>query len=148
MMKNMVSISQLTKASEKSLAAINHLLPQLSEKETPLSLRDLKKILEQKDFFLFVAREGGKIIGMASMYITKLVSGIDANIDDVVVDEAYRGKGVGRSLMETLIERAGKEEAAYVDLTSKPWRVAANELYHTLGFEKRQTNVYRLTIAK
>lgn len=144
----MITISQLKRADKKILASINHLLPQLSEKERPLSLRELEKIFEQKDFFLFVAREREEIRGMASMYITKLISGIDANIDDVVVDEAHRGKGIGKSLMEKLMAMAKKKGAAYIDLTSKPQRIAANELYKRLGFKRRETNVWRLTIAK
>lgn len=147
-MRRMVYIDQLKEANQRDLGIINNLLRQLSEKESPLSRGDLKEILEQKRFFLFVAREERKIIGMASMYIVRLASGVDANIDDVVVDEQYRGKGIGRLLMGTLIEKAKKEGAAYIDLTSKPERIAANELYRSLGFKKRQTNVWRFTIAK
>lgn len=144
----MIKIFRLKNADKKILASLNRLLPQLSEKERPISLRELEKIFEQKNFFLFVAREKEEIVGMASMYITKLISGIDANIDDVVVDEHYRGKGIGKSLMEKLMATAKKKGAAYIDLTSKPQRIAANELYKRLGFKRRDTNVWRLTIAK
>jgi ribosomal protein S18 acetylase RimI-like enzyme len=63
----------------------------------------------------------------------------------VVVDESARGRGVGEALTLRAIDMAGEENAKTVDLTSRPSREAANRLYQRLGFERRDTNVYRYT---
>ncbi|MEK7060924.1 MAG: GNAT family N-acetyltransferase, partial [Patescibacteria group bacterium] len=63
---------------------------------------------------------------------------------DIVVDEEYRGKGIGTKLITAAINQARKEGVKHIDFTSRPQRVAANRLYQRLGFKKRETNVYRL----
>jgi len=67
-------------------------------------------------------------------------------IEDVVVDKNYRGKGIGRKLTEMLIKEAKKRKADCVELTSNPKRAEANAMYESMGFEKRETNCYRLNL--
>jgi ribosomal protein S18 acetylase RimI-like enzyme len=64
-------------------------------------------------------------------------------IEDVVVDDSVRGQGVGEALNRCALEMARLRGARTVDLTSRPSRDAANRLYRRLGFEPRETNVYR-----
>jgi len=85
---------------------------------------------------------------MGTMYIVRTLSASKACIEDVVVDEQSRGKGVGKFITQKLIELAKQQNVRYIDLTSKPERVAANELYKKLGFELRHTNAHRLYISK
>ena len=80
---------------------------------------------------------------MLSLVVFGIPTGIKAWVEDVVVDDGARGKGVGKSLMRHAMEQAKKLGAKTVDLTSRPSREAANKLYQSLGFETRQTNVYR-----
>jgi ribosomal protein S18 acetylase RimI-like enzyme len=76
----------------------------------------------------------------------RIPAGIRARIEDVVVMEEARGKGVGKLLMKHALEVASKKGATGVDLTSHASRVAANGLYKRLGFEIRTTNVYRYSL--
>lgn len=142
----MITITQLKTASKKELADINHLLPQLSVEALPFSFGDLKNILSQKNLLFLTARDEGRIIGMGLLFLFRKSQGLSAAIENVVVDESYRGKGIGKLLTEKLIASAKKRKAEYIDLTSKPERTAANNLYKSLGFELRNTNAYRLNL--
>jgi ribosomal protein S18 acetylase RimI-like enzyme len=75
----------------------------------------------------------------------RLPTGLKAWIEDVVVDQRFRGRGIGADLSLAGLRRAEAEGAATVDLTSRPSREAANRLYQRLGFVQRETNVYRYT---
>jgi len=81
-----------------------------------------------------------------TLALFRIPTGLRAWIEDVVVDEAARGRGVGEALNRAAIERARGEGATTVDLTSRPSREAANRLYQRLGFQERPTNVYRLDL--
>jgi ribosomal protein S18 acetylase RimI-like enzyme len=70
-----------------------------------------------------------------------------AYLDDLIVDEAFRGHGLGSKLLQKAISLAKEKDAAYVDFTSRPRRIAGNTLYEKLGFKKRDTNVYRLILS-
>lgn len=87
-----------------------------------------------------------KIVGMLTLVIFRIPSGVRAWIEDVAVDTEMRGNGVGAALVRRAIEIARRSGAGTVDLTSRPSREAANRLYRRLGFEQRSTNVYRYTI--
>ena len=88
------------------------------------------------------AKEGDDIHGMLSLVVFGIPTGTKAWVEDAVVDDGARGKG-GKSLMRHAMEQAKKLGAKTLDLTSRPSREAANKLYQSLGFETRQTNVYR-----
>ena len=92
---------------------------------------------------LLVAVEDGTILGALTLVTFRIPTGLRAWIEDVVVDDAARGKGVGAALNNRAIELAAEHGARTVDLTSRPSREAANRLYQRLGFERRETNVYR-----
>ena len=90
-----------------------------------------------------MCRDETGILGTLALILFRIPTGIRAWIEDVIVDEAARGKGVGRILNEAAIEHAFAEGAITVDLTSRPSREAANRLYNRMGFVPRDTNVYR-----
>ncbi|MBI3335705.1 MAG: GNAT family N-acetyltransferase [Candidatus Portnoybacteria bacterium] len=142
----MIKISQLKKANNETLDDINRLLPQLSEKAKFFSLKELRGIANQKHIVFLAAKDGEHIIGMGLLYMMRKEIGLCATIEDVVVDERYRGKGIGKALMERLITEAKNRKVLHIDLTSRPEREEANEFYKKLGFERRNTNVYRLTL--
>jgi phosphinothricin acetyltransferase len=68
--------------------------------------------------------------------------GIIGTIEDVVVSSDYRGQGLGRKLMENLINIARKEKLISLNLTSSPKRVAARNLYQSLGFNLSDTGIF------
>jgi ribosomal protein S18 acetylase RimI-like enzyme len=94
---------------------------------------------------LLLAREplGGAIIGALTIAVFRIPTGVRAWIEDVVVDESARGRGVGESLTREAIRYANERGARTVDLTSRPSRAAANRLYQRVGFVERETRVYR-----
>ena len=141
----MADIVRLTSADEKACADINALLLQIN-KESSCTLEHLKNLAGNPNTELLVAREGGSIVGMATLVFVVKPAGIVADLEDVVVDESMRGKGVGRALCEKAIESARSRGVRAIRLTSRPERVAANKLYQKLGFERKETNVYRLKL--
>lgn len=131
--------------SPEDYLAIDRLLAQLStRKRPPTNSRDLAHALNE-GMKLYVCRnDDGSIIGMASIVFVHTVSGSKGLVEDVVVDDAHQRKGIARALMQKLIFEAQMQSLRYVDLTSGPDRVAANTLYLSLGFVRRETNVFRL----
>jgi len=95
---------------------------------------------------LFVARGDGDIVGMLTLAAFQIPTGVRAWIEDVVVDGTARGSGVAAALVQAALERSAELGARTVDLTSRPDREAANRLYLRMGFEVRQTNIYRRTL--
>jgi ribosomal protein S18 acetylase RimI-like enzyme len=95
---------------------------------------------------VLVARVDGRIAGTLTLVVFRIPTGVRAWIEDVVVDDSARGHGVGEALNNTAIDRAREKGAKTVDLTSRPSREAANRLYQRIGFEARETNVYRYDV--
>ena len=139
-----IKIKQLTTASQDVLNRINSLLPVLSEDMPLLTYDKLVEIINSDNITIFVAEENGEIVGMMTFVTYRIPSGLKAWIEDVVVDNSKQGKGIGRALIEKAIEYANQLNILKVDLTTAPFRVAANALYQKIGFIKRETNVYRL----
>ena len=144
----MSELVQLTKeeASEQAVSDINKLLPQLSEKTPPITLERLKNITGEWSVELWVARDDNRIVGIATLVILVVPEGIKGRIEDVVVDQSERGKGLGSSLMKKLFERAKIRGANALELSSRAKRTEANKLYEKMGMEKAETNVYRLKL--
>ena len=140
---SMIEISELTEADEETLSSVNHLLPQLSGSAQLIALDRLQALAASECTRLYLAKEGDHIHGMLSLVVFGIPTGTKAWVEDVVVDDGVRGKGVGKSLMRHAIEQAQQLGAKAVDLTSRPSRETANKLYQSLGFETRETNVYR-----
>lgn len=132
------------KMIEGIIERINELLGQLSEKARKLAKEDLKRIFSQPGFYLVVIFNGKKLVGMASIHFRETLMHKVGIIEDVVVDESYRGCKLGEKLNKILIEEAKKRGVEYIELTSKPQRKIANILYKKLGFKKPKTNYLRL----
>lgn len=142
----MITIEEATSASPELVAAIQRLLPQLSGSARPPGEPELAAIVDSDASILFVARDGDAIVGSLTLVVFAIPTGTRAWIEDVVVDETARGKGVGAALNAAALARAAAEGAKTVDLSSRPSREAANRLYQRLGFLPRDTNVYRFEI--
>jgi len=138
-----MKIEELTNFSAQALDAINGLLPQLSPSVVVLEESDLRNIVDSESTKLFLAIDEDGVFGMLSLVLFRIPTGRKAWVEDVVVDEKARGRGVGKLLTEHAIQVAREHGAHSVDLTSRPSREAANALYQRVGFEQRETNVYR-----
>ncbi len=124
--------------------ALARLLPQLSS-ATPPDAAALATIMSAGST-LFVARVDGTIVGSLTLVLYRIPTGLKAWIEDVVVDEAARGHGVGAALNLAALDEARRRGAKAVSLTSRPSRAAANRLYQRIGFSARDTNVYRFSL--
>jgi ribosomal protein S18 acetylase RimI-like enzyme len=129
-------------------AAVAALIPQLSSSAPPTALSELQRIIEDPATTLLLARQGDRVVGMLTLAVFTVPTGVRAWIEDVVVDDGARGAGVASALVESALEHADRQGARTVDLTSRPQREAANRLYVRLGFERRETNVYRRTLGQ
>ena len=129
--------------------AFARLVPQLSRSSPPPGAEALAAIVDSPACTLLVALDDrGTVAGSLTLVVFPIPTGTRAWIEDVVVDEAARGAGVGAALNEAALEHARALGAKTVDLTSRPSREAANRLYQRLGFEPRETNVYRYTLTQ
>ena len=142
-----MKIEELTDFSITALDAINGLLPQLSPSVVALDESDLRNIVDSESTKLFLAIDEDGVFGMLSLVLFRIPTGRKAWVEDVVVDEKARGRGVGKLLTEHAIQVAREHGAHSLDLTSRPSRAAANALYQRVGFEQRETNVYRFNIS-
>jgi ribosomal protein S18 acetylase RimI-like enzyme len=138
-----VTVEEATEVSDELVEAFARLIPQLSRSAPPTGRSELDEIVRSPAAVLLVARDGGAIVGSLTLVLFRIPTAMRAWIEDVVVDETARGKGVGEALNREALRVAGERGAATVDLTSRPSRKAANRLYQRLGFELRETNVYR-----
>src|SRR5690606_17891072 len=136
-----MEIAEITEYSDNVLSALNELIPQLSTSAKPLDDLTLKNIINHPGTHLLMAVEKGSYFGSLSLVVFPIPTGIRAWIEDVVVSEEARGKGVGELLLNHAVNLARSLGAGTVDLTSRPSRVAANELYKKVGFVRRETNV-------
>ena len=138
-----IQVAPVMSASADVLAACHRLIPQLSASSAPVSAQELEELIESDTTVLFAARSGQEIVGLLTLAIFRIPTGVRAWIEDVVVENQARGKGVGEALNRAALAEAERRGAKTVDLTSRPSREAANRLYQRLGFKQRDTNVYR-----
>lgn len=142
-----VSVSEAHEVDLDLISAFGRLIPQLSKSSPPPDADQLAEMLAHPGTTVFVARsdDDGIIVGTLTLVVFRIPTGLRAWIEDVVVDESARG-GVGAALTNAALAKAGELECKTVELTSRPSREAANHLYLKLGFEVRETNVYRYSL--
>jgi len=144
-----VRIESATEVTAELVSAFELLIPQLSSSNPPPPADDLQAIIDAPDSVLLIARDdrdGGRIVGSLTLAMFRIPTGLRAWIEDVVVDSATRGRGIGDKLNRVALDIARERGATTVDLTSRPTREAANRLYKRIGFEQRETNVYRFKL--
>ena len=141
----MIAVEVAASADPDLVEAVAHLVPQLSRSAPAPTAADLQHIIDDPATTLFVARDGGRTVGMLTLAVFSLPTGVRAWVEDVVTDADARGAGVASALVQAALAHAHACNARTVDLTSRPDREAANRLYVRLGFAPRHTNVYRFT---
>ncbi len=138
-------IRELHNYTQEEYENLRQLMSELSDR-LDLTQIDLMKVVKDPNSHLYVMTDDGKIIGCATLCVFYSPSGTKASIEDVVLASAYRGRRLGWQLVEHLLEEAKEFAPIEIQLTSKPVRVVANQLYQSLGFERKETNCYRMKI--
>jgi len=144
-----VLIEEVQVVDDELVAAFELLIPQLSRSNPPPPASELQQIVDAPDSVLLIARDerdANRIVGSLTLAMFRIPTGYRAWIEDVVVDSDVRGRGIGDKLNRVALDRAREAGAKTVDLTSRPSREAANRLYQRIGFEPRETNVYRFAL--
>lgn len=138
-----IVVERLDGMTDEVAQALIRLLPQLSRSATGIDRAQLTTLVEHQANTVLIARLEGRIVGSLTLVVFPLLTGVRAWIEDVVVDEQARGHGVGRELTVEAVRLANAMGARTIDLTSRPAREAAHRLYQGVGFEVRDTSVYR-----
>jgi ribosomal protein S18 acetylase RimI-like enzyme len=138
-----VQVSVATEATPELVEAFSRLIPQLSKSSPPPTAAEVAEMVASEACDVLIATEGDVILGTLTLVTFRIPTGVRSWIEDVVVDEAGRGKGVGDALNRFALDVARSKGAKTVDLTSRPSREAANRLYRRIGFVERETNIYR-----
>jgi ribosomal protein S18 acetylase RimI-like enzyme len=142
-----VDVEVMQEPTSEVVEALGRLLPQLSSSAPPLDAAALSDIASGAASTVLLARSDGQIVGTTTLVIFRIPTGVRAGIEDVVVDEAARGRRVGEALTREALRIATKAGARTVDLTTRPSREAAGRLYERVGFERRDSRLYRYTLS-
>jgi ribosomal protein S18 acetylase RimI-like enzyme len=139
-----ILVEEAKAVTPELVTAFRQLTPQLSRTAPAPGGTELAEMVRSPATVLLMARDTEKgFVGSLTLVLFRIPTGVRAWIEDVVVDEASRGRGVAEMLCREALNRASAAGARTVDLTSRPSREAANRLYVRLGFVERETNVYR-----
>lgn len=139
-----IRVEVCRRVTDDLVEAMNRLIPQLSSSGVPPSRTDLEDIVASPACTLLLAiDQNSRIVGCLTLVVYRIPTGVRSRIEDVVVDDSMRGKRIAELLSVEALEQARNAGARNVDLTSRPARVAANRLYTRMGFELRESNVYR-----
>lgn len=141
-----ITTGRLGYIEEADAQRINELLPQLSSSIRPQAAARLNTVVNSESNRVYVARDDGVIVGVMILVVVEIFAGTKCWIEDVVVDERHRGRGIAKRLMKQAMSEA--PFGAKIDLTSKPERTEAHGLYRSLDFEQRTTVVFRYTPGK
>ena len=142
-------IEQVSRLTDEVFDAVRRLVPFLGTHKPIPSWDDLTLLLDSGTSTLLVARfpaSDSPIVGMLTIALYRVPTGGRSIVEDLVVDEQFRGRGIAKALLQSAIDIAREAGANGVALTSNPQRVEANWLYLSMGFQKRETNAYFLPL--
>ena len=143
----MPTVEEVFGVTDELVEAFDRLVPQLSSSSLPPTSEQLEAIVTAEDTHVLMARDDdGRFVGTTTLVVFRIPTGVRALIEDVVVDAACAGRGISYDIARHAIDLARRHGAKTVDLTSRPSRAAANHVYQKLGFELRDTNVYRFAL--
>ncbi|MDQ5913749.1 MAG: hypothetical protein QG623_368 [Patescibacteria group bacterium] len=141
-----MQVLELKESSQKVLKAFSQLLPQVTSHRGDL-VKNLPLILNNPNSAIFIVKnDTEEIVGLAIVNLYQKAYYLEGRLDDVVIDKDSRGQGLSKSLVQATIEWAKSKGAESIELASRPARVEANNLYKSLGFQHRETNVFKLNL--
>ena len=135
-------IIEVTEFSNEYMEVVRKFISVLTTEPHQFTEEYFREILDSGNSHLFLLEDDNQIAGMLTVGIYRSPTCVKAWIEDVVVDEAYRGKGLGSLLTQHAINFAKSQHVDLLMLTSNPSRTAANKLYQSIGFKQKLTNVY------
>lgn len=138
-------VEELNTFSPSDLADLDALMHELSASSF-CNEQLLMNALNDENVHVYVIQDEGHIVATGTLCIKHTLEFTIADIESVVVRDKCRGKGYGKALMTAMIESAKKMNVYHLHLTSNPKRVAANQLYQALGFERYETNCYKMML--
>ncbi len=131
----------IRKFTKEDYQTVLELFKQLNDS---VSSFDADSMIADENCYCIVIEDDGKVVGFGALILHHVPTrGLIARLEDIIVGETFRGKGIGCKIVEHLIEHAKHTGAKSIDLTSNPQRITAHKLYESLGFAKRDTSVYR-----
>lgn len=113
-----------------------------------LSKHDIYRIISQPGVFLFFHVEDKKIVGMALLYVVRLMSRVKGVIEEVVTLEKYRNRGIGSSLVKQAIKKAQELGITCIELNVREDKPGVQKFYEDLGFYDRKNKSMRLWVNK
>lgn len=140
----MTEIIEIQSYSPEYHEAMQRFLDQLTTNPMTLTEEMFRQLLASPNSHLFFLMKDEQIAGMLTVGIYYSPTGGKAWIEDVVVDETFRGQGLSKLLVAHAIEFTQSQGIPSLMLTSNPKRIAANKLYQAMGFTHKETNVYRM----
>lgn len=140
----MTNIIEINTYSAEYHEAMQRFLDQLTTHPMTLTETMFRQLIDSENSHLFFLMKEGQIAGMLTVGIYYSPTGGKAWIEDVVVDETFRGQGLSKRLVAHAIEFTQSKQIPLLMLTSNPKRIAANKLYQAMGFSRKETNVYRM----
>ena len=143
--KDDMEIQVLHNYTQAQFDDLKQLMSELSDRVS-LTQTNLLMVLKDSNCHLYVILDGERVMGCATLCVFHSPTGTKASVEDVVVSSAYRGQHLGKQLMEYVLEQAKAYAPIELHLTSNPIRVAANKLYQSIGFQKKETNCYQMSI--
>lgn len=138
-------VDELSLYTSQDLKDIGMLMHELSA--TSFCNEELmKNALQDGNVHVYVIRDKGHIVATGTLCVKHTLEFAIADVESVVVCSKYRGRGYGKELMAAMIEVAKNLNVHHIQMTSNPKRVAANQLYQSIGFERYDTNCYKMVI--
>ena len=136
---------ELLKGSEVNAAVQTRIRELFQQLNADIRQLDVESVLSPENHIVFaICKEDNLIVGIAAMATYKVISGHKGMIEDVIVDENQRGKGIGRKLMQKLLAEGKKQNLDEILLFSGHHRLPAINLYKSLGFQLKESGLYRL----
>lgn len=132
----------IRKATEEDVEGVLGLLAQLGDPgESGLTVEEGRRILRRMATYpayaVYVAEGEGRVVGTFALLVMDNLAHAGAPsavVEDVCVDQAVRGQGIGRALMTFAMERARELGCYKLVLSSNQARIDAHRFYRSLGF--------------
>lgn len=139
-----MEIKRLTEATEQAAQDLSSLASVLHSDRREMTVKSLQEVVADKNIQLMVAVEEDRIIGMGANYIIHKIASKKCYLEDLIVDESYRGKGVGSKLLQALIDSARAEGVRTLEFMTATHRTDAHRFYEKIGFVKKDQYVYKM----
>lgn len=143
-MEKAITYERLTKLSDRAVNDLNKLVAQLSRHPKVMERGHFQRLLDEAA--LFVARDGERIVGCVEVVVEVVPSKVKGWLEELMVDDEYRGRGIARELVQMAVDYAGQTGCVHLNLTSGEDRGVAHSVYEALGFYRRESAVYRLDL--